>query len=254
MSDIDFRAGDVLTIACAFTEATVAGVARSHVSIRWPWWRRDPDAEGFDWNGNVAITDEAAELFRTDPPAGRLRAGQACRVGIPPTVVHVIAAQTFDPPLETGWLPRPAREIVVLRHGESEDASAVEQGTGLNPDDDMPLTISLLFRPFAFLDADAGGSAISDAGGGVRADGGGYAGVDVVDRYERAWHFTGPWGWHAYDGRGGAPAWPLTLLADGGGPAVAERTARVAAATRTGSHEAEIERWCRASGAEPLIR
>lgn len=157
MADIDFRTGDVLEISCPFTPARVADVSSGHVSIRWPWWQNDPDVDWIEWNGNVAIASGpdtsgwTTELFRTEPAADLLQVGADCRVGISPTIVHVIEAQRFDPPLETGWLPRPDREIVVLRRGVSEDVNAVEQGNGLNPDDDIPLMIRLVFRPYAFL-------------------------------------------------------------------------------------------------------
>ncbi|MFF5079974.1 hypothetical protein ACFY36_23220 [Actinoplanes sp. NPDC000266] len=146
----------------------------------------------------------------TEPDAGRLDAGAQCRVGISPTLVHVIEVQHFDPPLETGWLPRPRREIVVLLHGVAEDPEILDQGYGFDPDDGIPLNIRLVFRPYAFLEP----------------------GDDVADAAGRAWRFDSPRDWHPYDGRGGTPAWPLSLLA-GDGEAVA-------GATSTGSHAAEI--------------
>ena len=152
--------------------------------------------------------------------------------------MYVIDAQRFDPPLETGWLPRPHREIVVLRCGVSEDVNAVEQGSGVNPDDEIPMMINIVFRPYAFLNL----------------------GDDVADRHGRAWRFDGPWDWRAYDERGGTPAWPLTLLAGAGAGAGAdgsvdvERHAQLATATRSGSHESEIEQWRRAAHAEPPFR
>ncbi|MET7472030.1 hypothetical protein ABZU22_24285 [Micromonospora sp. NPDC005222] len=238
MADINFRTGDVLEVSCPFIEARVADVSGGHVSIRWPWWQNNPDVEWIEWNGNVAIARGPGtpgwtnELFRTEPSAELLQVGAACRVGIPPTVVHVIEAHSFDAPLETGWLPRPNREIVVLRRGVSEEVNAVEQGNGLNPDDDIPLMIKLVFRPYAFLNL----------------------GDDVADRLGRAWHFDGPWDWRAYDEQGGTPAWPLTLLTGGDGSADAERYAQVATATRTGSHQTETEQWRRAAHAEPPAR
>ncbi|MCY1145303.1 hypothetical protein OWR29_45505 [Actinoplanes sp. Pm04-4] len=218
MLNDEFRVGDVLRISCPFTDAQVTGVSSSDVSIRWPWWRRDPDTEWIEWNGDVAVARGpgtygwADELFRTEPSAELLRAGMPCRVGIPPTVVHVIEVQSFDPPLETGRLPRPHREIVVLPRGVPVDPDAIEQGNGINPDDDIPMAFDLVFRPYSFL----------------------RLGDDVVDRDGRAWRFDGPWDWHAYDERSGIPAWPLQLMADGGG---------LVPATATGSHQSEIARW-----------
>ncbi|MBL7255887.1 hypothetical protein [Paractinoplanes lichenicola] len=221
MADIELRTGDVLEISCPFTEAGVIGVSRWDVSLRWPWWRADPDADGFEWNGAVAVGKGTGDLFSTEPAAEMLLEGSLCRVGIEPTVVHVIEVQSFDPPLVTGRLPRPRREIVVLRRGVSEIADAVEQGTGLDPDDDIPMAVKLLFRPYAFLNL----------------------GADVADHHGRAWRFDGPWQWHAYDQRPGTPVWPLTPLT-----AAQEQVVR---ATETGSHEAELDKWRSAAQAEP---
>lgn len=80
------------------------------------------------WNGTVALgvnsggrvaPEVEAEPFRTDPPPEQLKAGHFCRVGVPPTVVHVTAVDHHDPPLETGWLPRPPFTVAVLRRGLS---------------------------------------------------------------------------------------------------------------------------------------
>ncbi len=225
------RAGDVLEISCPFTEASVTQVSGEYVSLRWPWWQKDPEVEWIEWNGQVALAlgsnapEQNPEVFRTEPDAEHLKPGGDCRVGIPPTIVHVIAVHEYDPPLETGRLPRPRREIVVLRQGESEDPDREEQGHGLDPDDDIPLSIDLVFRPYAFLE-------VLD---------------DVVDCNGRAWRFDGPWNWHAYDGQGGLPAWPLALLADGSGSAEPGRSAEVAAQTEKGSHETELGRWRQAA-------
>jgi hypothetical protein len=234
VTNTEFRPGDVLTISCPFTEVTVVDVTRFHVAVSWPWWRPDPHAEGTEWNGNYAIArgPDPSEIFRTEPPADTLQPGTRCRIGIPTTVVHVIDAQTFDPPLETGWLPRPVREIVVLPQGISEDPNAIEQGTGINPDDNIPMAIDIIFRPYAFLEY----------------------GDDVTDDSGRVWRFDGPWNWHPYDGHAGIPTWPLTLLAAGDGTTDAERKTRIAKATRTGSHQAEVDRWQQATNARPLIR
>ncbi|XVU24573.1 hypothetical protein ACQPZJ_46385 [Actinoplanes sp. CA-054009] len=212
MTGIEFRPGDVLEISCPFTTAEVVEVSPTHVSLRWPWWQPDPDVGWIQWNGNVAIErgPRPAGLFMTEPDTDQLDAGTQCRVGIPPTVVHVIEVQHFDPPLETGRLPRPQRELLVLRQGVAEDPEAPEQGYGFDPDDGIPRDIRLVFRPYAFLEP----------------------GDDVADAAGRAWRFDSPRDWRSYDGRGGTPVWPLTLLT-GDGEAVASATA-------TGSHAEEI--------------
>lgn len=218
---VDYRVGDVLRISCPFTSTIVTGVDEAYVSVRWPWWEIDPDAEGVCWNGEVALgRADPDELYAIDPPAPHLAPGDRCRVGIPARVIHVIEVHEYDPPQETGWLPRPSLSLVVLRAGEAPDAASEFQGTSIEPGGGVPFTLELVFRPYACLEV----------------------GDDVADADGRAWRFDGPWTWTAYDGAGGVPAWPLTLLA-GGADSVA-----VAAATSTGSHEAEATRWRRAAG------
>ncbi|WKE67800.1 hypothetical protein [Streptomyces sp. WP-1] len=109
----------------------------------------------------------AAEPFRTDPPPERLKAGDVCRVGVPPTVIHVTAVDRHDPPLETGWPPRPAPTVSVLPRGlsrrEFPDGSHLDgTGYGLHPGDGTPFTFELLMRPYAFLSP---GDEVADAAG-----------------------------------------------------------------------------------------
>jgi hypothetical protein len=49
------RVGDVLRISCPFTPTVVTRVDDTHVSVRWPWWEIDPDADGIRWNGEAAL-------------------------------------------------------------------------------------------------------------------------------------------------------------------------------------------------------
>ena len=215
-----YRCGDVLRISCPFTPAVVAGVNDGHISVRWPWWQIDPDADSIRWNGIVALgRDDPDELFTTEPPAHHLAPGDACRVGIPPRIIHIIEIHQYDPPHETGWLPRPSLSLLVLRAGEPPDPAAEFQGTSIEPDDGIPLTLELVFRPYAFLEA----------------------GDDVADSDGRVWRFDGPWNWTAYDGAAGTPTWPLTLLTGNADPAT------VTSATLTGSHECEVRRWQQAA-------
>ncbi|OEJ97627.1 hypothetical protein [Streptomyces thermolilacinus] len=241
--DMDFRVGDVLSVACPFTATRVTRLERDHVSLEWPWWGRDPDSESFHWNGIVAIgvatdADEwtQPELFRTDPPPEHLASGDACRVGVPPTVAHVTAVDRFDPPLETGWLPRPRLAVAVLPRGRSvrefPDGGHLN-GTGyeLHPGDGIPFTFELLFRPYAFLEP----------------------GDEVADAAGRAWRFDGPWDWYAFDGgtAAAAPEWPLALLTRGGAPCAPEPAGEVAAATVPGSHAGTLAEWTRRTDAAP---
>ncbi|MBG0852046.1 hypothetical protein I2W78_09355 [Streptomyces spinoverrucosus] len=244
-----FRVGDVLTVACPFTPTRVAGgVERDHVSLEWPWWRPDPDSRFFHWNGVVALGAEALrpdartrswdemELFRTDPAPEHLKPGDMCRVGVPPTVVHVTAVDHFDPPLETGWLPRPRLAVTVLPRGLScreVPADSEVNGTGyeIHPGDGTPFTFDLLFRPYAFLQP----------------------GDEVADASGRAWRFDGAWDWYAFDGEDTreGPEWPLALLTRSGTPCDAQQTAAVSDATASGSHRETHLHWTRLTDATP---
>ncbi|GIG88751.1 hypothetical protein [Plantactinospora endophytica] len=216
-----YRVGDVLRISCPFTPTVVTSIDDFYLTVRWPWWEIDPDAEGLRWNGNVALDrTDPGELYASDPPALDLVPGEACRVGIPARVIHVVNVHRYDPPQETGWLPRPSLSLLVLPVGEAPDPAAEFQGTSIEPDAGVPFTLEPLFRPYAFLEP---GDDVADAGG-------------------RAWRFDGPWTWAAYDGAGGVPTWPLALLTGKADP-VAVRTA-----TATGGHGAEVARWRRAAG------
>ncbi|MDX3537947.1 hypothetical protein PV721_27080 [Streptomyces sp. MB09-01] len=243
IEDADFRVGDVLSVACRFTEARVTRLGWDSLVLEWPWWRRDPDSEFFHWNGQVALGVDAdarvwheTTLFRTEPPLDVLEPDDVCRVGVPPTVVHVTTVDRFDPPLETGWLPRPRVAVTVLPRGIScrdVPADSLVNATGyeLHPEDDIPFTVELLFRPYAFL----------------------HPGDEVGDASGRAWRFDGPWHWHAFDGgtATAGPRWPVTLLTRNGTPCAAEAAAAVAAATAAGSHRETLAHWTRLTDAAP---
>lgn len=99
----------------------------------------------------------------------------------------------------------------------------------IDPDDDIPISLDLEFRPYTWLTA----------------------GDEVADAAGRAWRFTGPWDWHPFDGaEPHEPAWPLTLLTRQGRVDDAA-AADVAAATKVGSHEREIARWAELARASP---
>jgi hypothetical protein len=244
MMEPDHRTGDILRITCPFTDARVTEMPRIHhpyVVIEWPWWSVDPES-GMPWNGQVALASDPAafewktEIFRTDPAVQHLTVDSVCRVGIPPTIVHVVSIEHFDPPQETGRLPRPSRYLTVLPAGQSYDpelvAFDVDQGYSIDPDDDIPIVFDLLYRPYAFL---AAGDEVADAAG-------------------RAWRFDAPWDWQPFDGsEPREPVWPLMLLSrDGRSDHVAG--AAVADATRTGSHHEELARWSELAQAAPTHR
>ncbi|MFF9571855.1 hypothetical protein [Streptomyces sp. NPDC014685] len=236
----DLRVGDVVRISCPFTKALVAEGWRpdGEVTLRWPWWSADPDCSWFRWNGAVVVDGGTGPdaggrgLFRTDPAPHLLTTGDTCRVGIPPTLVHVIDVAHYDPPQETGRLPRPSRLMVVLPAGRSYDSRLEEQGESFDPDDDIPVSFAPVLRPYAFLEP----------------------GDEVADSTGRAWRFDGPWDWCPFDGVGPhEPVWPLVLLTRRACADVtaAGAEAAVAGATRTGSHRKEIARWSAAAQAEP---
>ncbi|WP_432189621.1 hypothetical protein [Streptomyces sp. Tue6028] len=232
---VDLRVGDVVSVSCPYTPARVIRKTLEHVVLKWPWWSADPDCDWVEWNGDVALVGDPAshawdkELFRTDPAAEQLTAGAVCRVGIPASLVHVVAVDHFDPPLETGRLPRPGRRVVVLRAGRSLDPESEEQGYGICPDAGIPIGFELVFRPYACL----------------------VAGDEVADAAGRAWRFDGPWDWHPFDGdEPHEPRWPLALLTRGGSADEAGAAA-VAAATKDGSHQGEVARWVELARARP---
>lgn len=242
----DFRVGDVLSVTCPFTPAEVEqGLTWGHVSVRWPWWRIDTDSAFLHWNGIVALGVDTGEnvdpetesgLFRTDPPPEHLKAGDVCRVGVPPTVVHVTAVDHHDPPLETGWLPRPRLTVTVLRRGlsyrEFPDESHLDgSGFAVHPGDGIPFSFELLMRPYAFL----------------------LPGDEVADAAGRAWRFDGPWDWTAFDGAGAGtgPEWPLMLLTRAGVPCSGADAQAVASGTATGSHQETLRHWMSLTDASP---
>ncbi|MGW8359367.1 hypothetical protein ACWGK1_02160 [Streptomyces wedmorensis] len=246
MGEGDFRVGDVLSVTCPFTVTRVErGVTWDHVSVRWPWWEIDSNSAFARWNGIVALGVDSggrggpevkAELFRTDPGPEQLRAGDVCRVGVPPTVVHVTAVEHHDPPLETVWLPHPTQTVTVLRRGLScrdfPDGSYLnELGYTIHPGDGIPFAFELLMRPYAALQA----------------------GDEVADADGRAWRFDGPWDWTAFDGEPAAagPAWPLLLLTRAGAPCTIEDSAAVAASTASGSHQETVGDWMALTKASP---
>ncbi|MGW9031210.1 hypothetical protein ACWGQ5_45675 [Streptomyces sp. NPDC055722] len=190
------------------------------------------------WGGRQASVppEVGAELFRTDPLPEQLEAGDICRVGMPPTVVHVTPVDHHGPPLETGWLPCPRLTVAVQRRGLSyrgfPDGSHLD-GTGysIHPGDKTPFTFELLMRPYALL----------------------WPGDEVADAGGRAWRFDGPRDWTAFDGAGpgAGPEWPLVLLTRSGAPCSAADAEAVVAETATSSHQETVRHWTFLTEASP---
>lgn len=145
--------------------------------------------------------------------------------------MHVVEAHRFDPPRDVGSLPRPAHLLRVLREGTSLDPGLDDQGCCVHPDGPEPIELDLLSRPYAFLES----------------------GDEVADARGTAWTFAHPWAWPSPDGRTGTPVWPLTLLTRDGRPAADGAAREAAAATATGSHHDEEQRWRGFTGAEPSL-
>ncbi|MET9518228.1 hypothetical protein [Streptomyces sp. NPDC002994] len=122
--------------------------------------------------------------------------------------------------------------MVVLFVGRSYDSRLEEQGESFDPDDDIPLTFDLVFRPYAFLEP----------------------GDEVADAAGRPCNFDDPWNWHPFDGaEPHEPTWPLTLLAHNSQADVkaTKAAAAVANATRNGFHQEERARWSAMARANP---
>ena len=116
--------------------------------------------------------------------------------------------------------------------GQTEDPDHEDQGCSLDPDDEIPIDIELLFRPYAF-------PQYHD---------------QLTDREGRPWRFGGPWRWHCQDeGAGREPQWPLTLTDRSGEPDPTDASA-IYQATETGSHATEAARWSLLTGATPPPR
>jgi hypothetical protein len=211
------------------------------LGVRWPW-RHGHQVSGQDWDGRVGFDFKEWYVtpFRVDPDPTSLSPGDQCRIGIPPTVVHVLEVDCWVPDREMGWLPGQSVGLTLLSPGMAHRLSNRDQASDLSPYGPEPIRVELLLRPYAFLED-----------------------LDVVtDRDGRGWEFCRPYWWAELDRddeREGPPSalagprWPLTLLHRRGRveptPAEAKEVVR---ATLTGSHGVEVARWSRLAGVEPV--
>ncbi|MEC3954537.1 hypothetical protein VMT65_15965 [Nocardia sp. CDC153] len=228
----EYRVGDILEVSCPFTPTRVTALTDDRVFVEWPWWTADPDTTGDPWNGEVALAADPGapgrhgELFRIRPTPADLTPESECRIGIPPTVVRVLEVQHYDPPRQTGRLPRPRREITCLPVERTPDSP--ETAT-FDPDDGIPRKLELRFRPYAFLEP----------------------GDQLADAEARTWRFESAWDWHPLDGRpGDTPTWPLMLLTRHGSGDDDAAAVDVVEATSIGSHEDELAQWATLAGVE----
>ena len=169
-----------------------------------------------------------------------LRPGDRCRVGIPPTIAHVLDVFSWCVPFQWSEEPPARLAVYVLPRGVPHDLGRDDLLDSLRPYSHEPIRVELLFRPYPELrDLDV-----------------------VADRHGRRWAFCAPWWWVELDhddAREGLPAplagptWPLTLLAgiDGDAPQP-ERAARVARSTVDGDHASHLAAWSRLAATTPL--
>ncbi|MGW0469738.1 hypothetical protein [Streptomyces coeruleorubidus] len=65
-------------------------------------------------SGNPDYQVGDRSLFRTEQDPRTLKPYDTCLVGIPETLVRVIDVGHYDPPMDTGRLPRPHTLLIVL--------------------------------------------------------------------------------------------------------------------------------------------
>ncbi|SEC33754.1 hypothetical protein [Streptomyces sp. PAN_FS17] len=141
----DYQVGDILQVSCAPTPAQVTEVSRSYVSIEWPWGEVDPDSLE-SWNGQFALPVEPDgwewSLFRTEQDPRTLKPGDTCLVGIPEMLVRVIDVGHYDPPMDTGRLPRPHTLLIVLPVDRpSVGGGCEEEGDTIELDSTAPISV-----------------------------------------------------------------------------------------------------------------
>ncbi|WP_460725602.1 hypothetical protein [Nocardia heshunensis] len=139
--------------------------------------------------------------------------GDAGREGIAPTLIRITEVSQR----RVGFVPAGP-------HGGSD----AEPDTAMfDPDDGVPRTTELRFRPYTFLEP----------------------GDEVADAAARVWRFETAWEWHPFDDRAGTtPTWPLMLLTRHGDSGDDSAAVDVGEATHTGSHHEELAQWAELAG------
>ncbi|AWN32588.1 hypothetical protein [Streptomyces sp. NEAU-S7GS2] len=239
--DCPIERGDVLRVSCPAGQASVVEVWEDGTAvIEWPW----PEPDGALLPTFAVRVPESGSVqfavpFRNTPPLVRgMRAGDTITVDMPPTVVHVsyteaiwyaAARDARRPPADSDVV------VAVLPHGVSETQETTHVGADqrllLRPWSADPLTIELLCRPYEML---RNHDQVRDAAGAV-------------------WTYTGPLDWHTAScstSRAEGPVWPLTLTERYNTEPTPGEVEAVAAGTASGSHQEELDRWRRASGAD----
>ncbi|MFI9155692.1 hypothetical protein [Streptomyces sp. NPDC053367] len=238
--DCPIERGDVLRISCPAGDVKVVEVwDESTLLVEWPW--TEPDATRRPtFVLQLPDTDEPVQLaapFRNTPQRLRgLKEDDVITVELPPTVVHVSYTDTVWLAVDREAKRPPADSdvvVAVLPYGTSETV-----GTGDGAGQLImrlwsvdPMTVELLCRPYEMLtDHDR----VRDAAGTV-------------------WEYLGPLDFFTPDRRTPrteGPVWPLTLIERYGMQPGPDEVKAVAAATTTGSHQQELDRWRQASGAD----
>ncbi|MFL6071845.1 MAG: hypothetical protein ACJ73S_00325 [Mycobacteriales bacterium] len=141
----NFEAGDRLVLSCEPADARVAGMDEDYVFIEWPWRAIDPESR-MRWDGTVALPRDPESLewantpWRVEPGPEELTPGSMCMVGIPRTVVALRSVDSYEPALDTGWLPRPTIGLNVVEVGQ--DQLGEEAGYTIYRDSLEPIAIS----------------------------------------------------------------------------------------------------------------
>lgn len=201
-----FRPGDVLRVSCPLRETEVVSANRFDVCVRWPWrWLHDAQvrrdqASGVDnstWWGQLCFDRDRAcpdadHLFQFDPGLAVLQAGDRCRVGIPPTIVHVLDVSSWCVASRWSLEPPASLAVHVFPHGVPHDLGPDDLLDSLRPYQHEPIRVELLFRPYPHL-----------------------RDLDVVgDRDGRRWAFCAPWWWVELDHDDASQGLPAPLPGD----------------------------------------
>jgi hypothetical protein len=228
---MDLRTGDVVRLNCEKRQVRVVDVSGEYFSVEMPWVRADPLSE---YGGDVAYAFPRSPVspewgmtpFRFDEDTTLLAVGDEVSISVPEMIAYITSIDYYDPPLDTGTLPRPEVGINLLHYGTVRDPEDEEQGFSYNMPGDDFIHIEIIFRPYKFLvDGDI-----------------------VIDDNNTRLKFTPPWHFiRDGESRDTPPRWPLTLV-EGFEQKISNRNATVQNSTSTGSHEAELAKWSRFSG------
>lgn len=130
--------GDEVVVSLDPASAHVRSVGARHITIEWPWGTVDNSSD-FRWDGTCSLPSDDIHPewvpYQLEPAARELRAGDACTVSIPPTRLHVVHYEAYDPPRNLGWAPAPTAGIYVVppENRDEEDAGCMLYLGGAEP-------------------------------------------------------------------------------------------------------------------------